>query len=134
MTSFSISSLRGVPSEFVTFFVLVMDKRCQGKARNWYKWHYCWYKCIKKQFLRDFNCGNNCWRYAIVIEEIARVFFWLFTHPDGGAAKLIEAEVHCTRANSEKLNSANKNLSFFELWFSNFSMLIVSIKDNFFAK
>ena len=49
------------------------------------------------------------------IEEVARVFFWLFTHPDGGAVKLIEAEVRSTRANSEKLNSANKNLSFFEL-------------------
>ena len=58
----------------------------------------------------------------------------LFTHPDGEAAKLPEAEVRSTRASSEKLNAANKTFSFFDLRISNFSMLILTIKDTFFAK
>ena len=58
----------------------------------------------------------------------------LFTHPDGEAAKLPDAEVRSTNASSKKLNGAKKILSFFELRFSNFSMLILTIRGTFFAK
>ena len=58
----------------------------------------------------------------------------LFTHPDGEAAKLPEAEVRSTRASSEKLNAANKTFSFLDLRISNFSMLILTIIGNFFPK
>ena len=55
----------------------------------------------------------------------------LFTHPDGEAAKLPDAEVRSTNASSKKLNGAKQILSFFELRFSNFSMLILTKNDKF---
>ena len=54
----------------------------------------------------------------------------LFTHPDGEAAKLPEAEVRSTRASSEKLNAANKTFSFFDLRILNFSMIILTIDSS----
>ena len=79
-----------------------------------------------KKFERWFKQAN--------IGKFWRESFLLFTHPDGEAAKLPDAEVRSTNASSKKLNGAKKTLSFFELRFSNFSMLILTIIGNFFAK
>ena len=68
------------------------------------------------------------------IGKFWRESFSLFTHPDGEAAKLPDVETRSTNASSKKLNGAKKILSFFELRFSNFSMLILTIRGTFFAK
>ena len=71
---------------------------------------------------------------SLHIGKFWRESFLLFTHPDGEAAKLPDAEVRSTNASSKKLNGAKQILSFFELRFSNFSMLILTIRGTFFAK
>ena len=53
--------------------------------------------------------------YSVTIGKFWRETFVLFTHPDGEAAKLPDAEVRSTNASSKKLNGAKKILSFFKL-------------------
>ena len=77
---------------------------------------------------------DHAFRLSYHIGKFWRESFSLFTHPDGEAAKLPDAEVRSTNASSKKLNGAKKNLSFFELRFSNFSMLILTIRGTFFAE
>ena len=70
----------------------------------------------------------------VIIGEVARELFGERQPPDGQSAKLPEAERLSIKASSEKLNAAKKTLSFFELRFPNFSMLILTIIGKFFAK
>ena len=88
----------------------------------------------KTRFSGFFQVTKTKMDFTKRIGKFWRETFVLFTHPDGEAAKLPEAEVRSTRASSEKLNAANKTFSFLDLQISNFSMLILTIKDTFFAK